>query len=87
MIYRLISNCEACNEIRKLEKHHIKTRGSGGSDDELNLVSLCRSCHTSIHMFGSVKMIRIYPRLAAKFESMGWKLETIFGVTKLRRSV
>jgi len=29
--------------------HHIKTRGSGGSDSRLNELDLCARCHTWIH--------------------------------------
>ncbi len=32
-----------------LEPHHMKFRSRGGSDDPVNLVSLCRNCHDKVH--------------------------------------
>ena len=29
--------------------HHIKSRGSGGSDDPSNLILICWRCHRKIH--------------------------------------
>ena len=28
-----------------IERHHIKSRGSGGGDEENNLIDLCTICH------------------------------------------
>lgn len=41
--------CEVCGKIGQTEKHHIKTKGSGGDDIEENLIEVCRICHTKIH--------------------------------------
>lgn len=37
------------------EKHHIKTKGSGGNDTKENLIEVCRICHTKIHT-GEIKI-------------------------------
>jgi 5-methylcytosine-specific restriction protein A len=29
--------------------HHIKAAGEGGTNDEVNLMSLCTSCHSHLH--------------------------------------
>ena len=42
-------------KVGKTEKHHIKTKGSGGNDAEDNLIEVCRICHTKIHM-GEIKI-------------------------------
>jgi hypothetical protein len=34
--------------------HHIITRGSGGSDDPVNLIGLCRPHHDEVHTQGTV---------------------------------
>jgi len=47
--------CEVCNRVTKTEKHHIKTKGSGGNDTEDNLIEVCRKCHTLIHS-GKIKI-------------------------------
>lgn len=34
------------------ENHHVKTRGSSGTDDYYNLMPLCREHHQNIHFIG-----------------------------------
>ena len=41
--------CQICGKVGQTEKHHIKTKGSGGNDTEDNLIEVCRICHTKIH--------------------------------------
>lgn len=45
--------CERCLKEGRLtsvqEVHHIIPVASGGTHDEANLMSLCRSCHNKIH--------------------------------------
>ena len=44
--------CQHCNNKlgdKKLEVHHIIFRSNGGSDEESNLITLCKTCHTMIH--------------------------------------
>ena len=41
--------CEICHKYTQTEKHHIKTKGSGGDDTEENLIEVCRVCHRLIH--------------------------------------
>lgn len=55
--YQTEQPCIACGESY-LDRcfHHIKTRGSGGTDDSYNLMPLCFLCHTEIHLIGMVKM-------------------------------
>lgn len=49
--------CEICGKVGQTEKHHIKTKGSGGDDVEENLIEVCRICHTKIHT-GEIKINR-----------------------------
>ena len=46
--------CEKCLEQGKLvpldEVHHIVPTSRGGTHDESNLMSLCKSCHTKMHI-------------------------------------
>lgn len=42
--------CEICN--RPAQRHHIKTRGAGGSDSSANILWLCNEHHTEIHKTG-----------------------------------
>lgn len=41
--------CQQCGKWGYTEKHHIKTKGSGGDDTEENLIEVCRTCHRKIH--------------------------------------
>lgn len=41
--------CEICGKRGQTEKHHKKTKGSGGNDTEDNLIEVCRKCHRMIH--------------------------------------
>ena len=42
--------CKICGKTHKrLEVHHIIFRRNGGSDDESNLICLCKTCHDKLH--------------------------------------
>jgi 5-methylcytosine-specific restriction endonuclease McrA len=37
--------CQSCGSKHKLECHHIKAVGMGGSHHPNNLITLCHTCH------------------------------------------
>ena len=41
--------CQQCGKRGYTEKHHIKSKGSGGDDTLENLIEVCRICHRKIH--------------------------------------
>ena len=42
--------CQCCGKRNcRLEVHHIKFRSNGGTDDEENLITLCKECHDGVH--------------------------------------
>ena len=42
--------CQCCGKKHtRLEVHHIVFRSQGGTDDENNLITLCKECHDAIH--------------------------------------
>lgn len=47
--------CKGKKKDSKLEVHHIIYRSNGGSDEEDNLITLCHTCHKSVHI-GTVKL-------------------------------
>lgn len=47
--------CKGKHKDSKLEVHHIIFRSKGGSDEEENLITLCHTCHTSLHR-GEIKL-------------------------------
>lgn len=42
-------NCKGEKKDKRLEVHHIIFRKNGGSDEEENLITLCKTCHDSLH--------------------------------------
>jgi RRXRR protein/HNH endonuclease len=41
--------CQGKSKDRRLEVHHIVFQSEQGSDEESNLLTLCKTCHTGIH--------------------------------------
>jgi hypothetical protein len=76
--------CEICYKPAT-DKHHIKTRGSAGTDDDWNLLSLCRLHHSEIHRIGTNRMILKYSHLKEILAKKGWEVVSEFNVNKLRR--
>jgi HNH endonuclease len=51
MMVKCARRCCICRRFRptKLQVHHIRERGQGGTNDEGNLIVVCFSCHTDVH--------------------------------------
>lgn len=45
----ICQHCKGKSKDRKLEVHHIIFRRNGGSDEESNLLTLCKTCHDKLH--------------------------------------
>ena len=41
--------CQSCGTMLNLEVHHKQFRSHSGHDSEENLITLCASCHASVH--------------------------------------
>jgi len=41
--------CQSCGVMSNLEVHHREFRSHAGDDSELNLITLCTTCHTEMH--------------------------------------
>ena len=63
--------CEICGKKTNTEKHHIKTKGSGGDDVSDNLIEVCRNCHIRIHTGEIPKQVL----LKIKGKKDGWRLD------------
>lgn len=48
-------HCKGTSGVKRLEVHHILPKSKGGSDDEVNLITLCRKCHKALHK-GKIKL-------------------------------
>ncbi len=42
-------HCKGKSKDKRLEVHHIIFRSQNGSDEETNLLTLCKTCHDSLH--------------------------------------
>lgn len=76
-------NCQACGKWAELDRCHIQTKKTGGSDDESNLLLMCRACHQFQHSQGWNKLINKYKHLASILRSKGFQIQDVFGVKKL----
>jgi 5-methylcytosine-specific restriction endonuclease McrA len=45
----ICQHCKGKSKDSKLEVHHIVFRENGGSDEEVNLIALCKTCHNKLH--------------------------------------
>jgi 5-methylcytosine-specific restriction endonuclease McrA len=41
--------CHSCGTMSNLEVHHKQFRSHSGRDSEENLITLCSTCHASVH--------------------------------------
>lgn len=71
--------CQACGcngAFNALTIDHIKTRGSGGSDEEYNCMTLCLSCHIEKGQKGVSHMAKRYPSYYEFLIEYGWKFDS-----------
>lgn len=52
-------HCKGKSKNSKLEVHHIIFRQNGGSDEESNLITLCKTCHDGLHDDGNISLKKI----------------------------
>ncbi len=58
VLYRdnhICQHCKGKSKDNRLEVHHIVFRSNGGSDDQENLITLCKTCHDKLHN-GSINL-------------------------------
>jgi hypothetical protein len=67
--------CVCCGNPLSTVAHHIKSKGSGGPDEEWNLLPLCYVHHTEIHKRGPSYMIQQYFALGRYLRKLGWQID------------
>lgn len=76
-IYNLFKKelCQINNDcLGPLDIDHVKTLGSGGKDEEFNLMTLCRKHHSEKGQKGLIYMSAKYPRVNLFLLQNGWRL-------------
>lgn len=63
--------CVICHSKNLVSGHHIKSKGSGGHDLDINLVALCFKHHEEIHR-GLNKFVSKYPVMENILIKKGW---------------
>lgn len=78
--------CQCCGcWSEMIDRAHIKSKGSGGSNEPNNILLLCRLCHRNQHDHGWKRMIDEYPNLGTLLDEKGFELVNEFGIDRLRR--
>ena len=68
--------CQVCGSGYLVVRHHIKTRGSGGTDHQDNTVMLCAyNCHVKIHSMGLVKFCKTFTVMKSILIKKGWEID------------
>ena len=49
VLYRDGWRCQSCGTMSNLEVHHQQFRSHSGDDSEENLITVCSTCHASVH--------------------------------------
>lgn len=67
--------CLICGS--KADRHHVKTRKSGGSDEEHNLMPICRSHHVEVHKTGMRLFANKYFEVKVWLMDNGWEFNEV----------
>jgi 5-methylcytosine-specific restriction endonuclease McrA len=78
--------CQACGKFGSLDLCHIKSRGSGGDNDQDNVLFMDRSCHKVQHQLGWVRFLERRPLAKRVLFSKGWIVILEFGVRRLKKA-
>lgn len=76
--------CLVCRSFQ-VDRDHIKTRGSGGTDDDWNLMPLCRLHHVERHAIGIGTFAFKYPLVKNFLIERGWEVYEDKGIKRVRR--
>jgi hypothetical protein len=72
------NRCLVCGS-HLTERAHIKTRGSGGGNEDWNIMYLCRRHHIEQHAIGIATFAMKYDSVMEYLTKNGWEIETIAG--------
>ena len=64
--------CLVCNRTGAVG-HHVKSKGSGGSDKPSNLMPLCAIDHSRVHAMGLTSFAEKHPSVKNWLLANGWE--------------
>lgn len=79
----MIGFCIACGIYGVSDRCHLKSKGSGGTWEDENIVLMCREHHSEQHKSGWSKFLEKYPMARHKLKKKGWSIVEVLGVKKL----
>lgn len=65
--------CAVCLGPPPNDAHHLKTVGSGGPDEDWNVIPLCREHHAAWHGLTRTSFFKRWPRVLITLEVLGWE--------------
>lgn len=74
--------CIVCGKA-PTDRCHIKTVGSGGSNDDSNILIMCRDHHQEQHRLGFVRFIENHKHIMKILTEKNWEIRDVLGVRKL----
>lgn len=80
-----VGECQACGQVRQLDKCHIKSKGAGGGNQDWNIVLMHRGCHIDQHRLGWKRFSEKFPAIQRILEEKGWTFQELFGRVRLVR--
>lgn len=72
--------CLACDRSGPCDASHIRSKGSGGPDEDFNVVPHCRDCHIVWHRVGWKRFLERNPIFALRLFNRGWFLDPLLGL-------
>lgn len=82
----MLGVCVACGVYGVQDRAHVKSRKSGGTWDDFNIILLCRKHHVESHNIGWVKFVSKFPNVELELNKKGWVIESLFGRVRLIRN-
>ena len=70
--------CTVCSLVG-VDLHHIKTQKSGGSDENHNLIPLCRKHHVECHAAGMLQFSKQNEAITNWLTEKGWSVDEFLG--------
>lgn len=75
-------SCVVCGSM-PVDACHVRSKGAGGTDQEINLIPMCRKHHRMQHDMGWPRFWSAYESASEYLRAKGWELTDSVGILKL----